>query len=273
MNIPYYHVDAFAGRLFAGNPAGVCILEKWLPEAVMQSIATENNLSETAFVVPCPGGFHLRWFTPQVEIDLCGHATLATSHVLSRHCGHNESELRFQTRSGWLTVARDGERLTLDFPARPALPCSPPEDLAAALGAIPAAVLKARDYLAVFESDEQVRLLKPDMAAVMRLGESRLIVTAPGRDCDFVSRFFAPQLGIPEDPVTGSAHCTLIPYWASRLGRKEMLAWQVSARGGELFCQERGERVGIAGRALTYLSGLLHIDPSALSLSASGGWL
>lgn len=259
MGIPYYQVDAFTDRLFGGNPAGVCLLTDWLPDQVLQSMAAENNLAETAFVIQRDSFFDLRWFTPELEMDLCGHATLAPAHVIFRHLGYRESIIRFQTRSGILTVTREGERLTLDFPARPADLCDAPHDLSAGLGAKPAITGKARDYLAVFETEEDVRNLQPDMAALMHLDCLGVIATAPGKNCDFVSRFFAPGAGVPEDPVTGSAHCTLIPYWAERLGRTKLHARQVSLRGGELFCEHRGDRVGIGGHAVTYSSGFLHV--------------
>jgi predicted PhzF superfamily epimerase YddE/YHI9 len=259
MSIPYYQVDAFTDRLFSGNPAGVCPLERWLPDEVMQSIAAENHLAETAFFVSLEDGFGLRWFTPVMEVDLCGHATLAAAHVLLRHLGHAGNRVRFETRSGVLTVTREGELLTLDFPARPAGACDTPPELGAGLGADPAAVAKARDYLAVFETEQAVRDLLPDMAVLSRLDCLGVIATAPGRDCDFVSRFFAPRAGVPEDPVTGSAHCTLIPYWAERLGRTDLHARQISRRGGELWCRHRGDRVDIGGRAVTYSTGMLHV--------------
>jgi len=259
MNIPYYQVDAFTSRLFSGNPAGVCILADWLPDATLQSIAAENNLAETAFVVPRDSCFDLRWFTPALEMDLCGHATLASAHVLYRHQGYRDSAVRFQTRAGLLTVTRSDDLLTLDFPARPAAECPAPADLIEGLGRTPTTTAKARDYLAVFDTEQTVRELRPNMAALMRLDCLGIIVTAPGEHCDFVSRFFAPRAGIPEDPVTGSAHCTLVPYWSQRLGRSQLRALQVSPRGGELFCEQRGDRVGIAGRAVTYSSGALHV--------------
>lgn len=260
MSIPYYHVDAFTGRLFSGNPAGVCPLADWLPDALLQSIAAENNLAETAFVVQRGPQFDLRWFTPAIEMDLCGHATLAAAHVIFRHLGLRAPSVSFQTRSGVLTVTRTDDLLTLDFPARPAAPCATPQYLIDGLGAKPVITAKARDFLAVFESEEAVRNLRPVMEALTRLDCLGIIATAPGTDCDFVSRFFAPRAGIPEDPVTGSAHCTLIPYWAERLGRTKLRALQVSPRGGELFCEHRGERVGIGGRAVTYATGFLHVD-------------
>jgi PhzF family phenazine biosynthesis protein len=260
MNIPYYHVDAFTGRLFSGNPAGVCLLADWLPDAVLQSIGAENNLAETAFVVQRESTFDLRWFTPTVEVDLCGHATLASAHVIFQHLGYRAPVIRFQTRSGELTVARSEDLLELDFPSRPAAACPAPPDLIEGLSASPAFAAKSRDYLAVFDSEETVRNLKPNLTVLARLDALGIIATAPGATSDFVSRFFAPRLGIPEDPVTGAAHCTLIPYWAERLKRVKLRALQVSARGGELLCENRGERVGIAGRAVTYSSGFLHIS-------------
>jgi predicted PhzF superfamily epimerase YddE/YHI9 len=259
MSTPYYQVDAFTGSLFSGNPAGVCLLADWLPDAVLQSIAAENNLAETAFAVQRGTFFDLRWFTPAIEVDLCGHATLACGHVLFRHLGYRGPVVRFQTRSGELTVSRDQDLLTLDFPAWPAAPCAAPAELLGGLGAAPSAVARARDYLAVFDTEREVRELRPDMAALLRLDCLGIIATAIGESCDFVSRFFAPRAGVPEDPVTGSAHCTLVPYWARRLGRDKLHARQLSARGGELFCEQRGERVGIAGRAVTYSSGFLHV--------------
>ena len=260
MSIPYYHVDAFTGRLFSGNPAGVCLLADWPPDAVLQSIAAENNLAETAFVVQRAATFDLRWFTTAIEIDLCGHATLGSAHVIFHHLGYRSPMVRFQTRSGELTVSRSGELLTLDLPSRPAVPCIAPCELTEGLGRPAIFTAKARDYLVVFDSEKTVRNLRPDMAVLARLDALGVIATAPGEKSDFVSRFFGPRAGIPEDPVTGSAHCTLIPYWADRLKRVELHAFQVSARGGELFCEDRRERVRIAGRAVTYSSGFIHFS-------------
>jgi PhzF family phenazine biosynthesis protein len=259
MSVPYYHVDAFTGAMFSGNPAGVCILAGQLPDDTLQSIAAENNLPETAFLIQKDSSFDLRWFSPTVEIDLCGHATLASAHVLFRHLGYREAAIRFQTRSGELTVTREGDLLSLDFPSRPAVACELPADLLVGLGRHPEYIAKARDYLAVYETEKAVRDLRPDMSALLRLDAHAFIATAPGDHSDFVSRFFAPHVGVPEDPVTGSAHCTLIPYWAQRLGKTSLHAFQISTRGGELFCQDRGERVGIAGRAATYSSGFIHL--------------
>jgi len=260
MSIPYYQVDAFAGSLFSGNPAGIAILIDWFSDEVMQSIAAENHLAETAFVVPRGGHFDLRWFTPEVEVDLCGHATLAAAHVLFTHLGYRKVSVEFQTRSGLLPVTRSESLLTLDFPSRPAEECETPELLAEGLGGVPLEVRKARDYLAVFESESDVRGLRPRMDVLSKLDCLGIIATAPGYSCDFVSRFFAPAAGVPEDPVTGSAHCTLIPYWSKRLRKSQLHALQVSKRGGELFCSERGERVAISGRAVTYSTGFLHVD-------------
>src|SRR5205814_4147751 len=246
---------------FTGNPAAVCPLEEWLPDDVMQAIAAENNLSETAFFVPEGGGYRLRWFTPTTEVDLCGHATLASAFVVFRWLSPQRNEVTFQTQqAGPLTVARDGDLLALDFPARPPSPCPTPDGLAAALGSPPAALLAARDYLAVYERADEIRALTPDFAAIARLDRFAVIATAPGANkIDFVSRFFAPARGVDEDPVTGSAHCTLIPYWADRLGTTRLEARQLSRRGGALSCALRGDRVTIAGRAVPYLEGRIDI--------------
>ncbi|MGC4073930.1 MAG: PhzF family phenazine biosynthesis protein [Nibricoccus sp.] len=260
VSIPFFQVDTFTSTLFKGNPAGVCILADWPPDNLLQSIAAENNLAETAFVVQRSSFFELRWFTPVTEMDLCGHATLASAHVVFRHLGFRNSTIRFESRSGLLTVGIDNQMLTLDFPSRPAATCEAPPDLASGLGVSPIHVAKSRDYLAVFETEQAVRLLRPDMSVLMGLDCLGIIVTAPGDDCDFISRFFAPRAGITEDPVTGSAHCTLIPYWSQRLGRSALRARQISPRGGELFCEDRGERVSIGGHAITYSSGFLHCD-------------
>lgn len=257
--IPLYQVDAFAAEPFAGNPATVCPLEAWPGDGLLQAIAAENNLSETAFFVPRGEGFELRWFAPGAEVDLCGHATLATAHVLFRHLSLAAERVRFATKSGELVVERRGDLLELDFPSRPAATCEPPEELVAGLGVRPQEVLRSRDYLAVFGSEEEVRRLRPDMARLAGLPTLGVIATAPGRSSDFVSRFFAPKIGVPEDPVTGSSHCTLVPYWAARLGRSRLHARQVSARGGELWCEDRRERVAIAGTAVTYLEGTVRL--------------
>jgi PhzF family phenazine biosynthesis protein len=255
MRIPIYQIDAFTGRLFGGNPAAVCPLEDWLEESVMQAIAAENNLSETAFFVRRPDRYHLRWFTPTVEVDLCGHATLASAYVILNHLGEASDAVVFDTRSGELIVRRDGDLLSMDFPARPPVQCPAPAKLEGALGRRPLATLMSRDLMAVFESEAEVRALRPDMNQVAQMEAFAVIVTAPGEDSDFVSRFFAPRGGVPEDPVTGSAHCTLVPYWSKRLGKTNLYARQVSPRGGELWCLDRGDRVVIQGRAVRFMQG------------------
>jgi len=259
MTLDLFHVDAFTSSRFAGNPAAVCPLEHWLDDALMQAIAAENNLSETAFIVPEADGFRLRWFTPEIEVDLCGHATLATAFVLFEKLGWPPDRIRFFSRSGELTVGRDGELLALDFPARPPTPAQAPRLLTDALQLEPVEFYESRDYMAVFSTEAEVRSLRPSMELLKQLGHFALIVTAPGQGVDFVSRFFAPAAGIPEDPVTGSAHCTLVPYWSARLGKKNLHALQVSARGGELWCEDCGDRVLIAGRAVLYLEGKITI--------------
>lgn len=259
MRIRYYQVNAFTSEDFGGNPAGVCLLRDWLPGPVLQKIAAENNLSETAFLVRRNSCFDLRWMTPMTEVDLCGHATLAAAHVLFREEAWPEERIFFQTRSGRLSVGRRQELLELDFPSRPALPCVAPARLAEALGAEARTVLKSRDYLVAFGSACEVAALRPDMALLAELDALGIIVTAPGEDVDFVSRFFAPKVGVPEDPVTGSAHCTLIPYWAEVLAKAELRARQISARQGELFCRLLGDRVGIGGNAVVYCRGELDV--------------
>lgn len=260
MLLPYFHVAAFTNVVFGGNPAGVCRLERWLPDELLQRVARENNLSETAFYLrSASGDYELRWFTPEVEVDLCGHATLATAHVLWTHHGETSDTLSFATRSGPLTVAREGSRLALNFPARPAQPAEMPPDVAQAFSLQPLSCGKARDYLFEFRDEEEVRNLKPDFTRFLAWEGLGVIATAPGREVDFVSRFFAPKAGLAEDPVTGSSHCTLIPFWAQRLGKKILRAKQVSARGGELFCEALGDRVKIAGHAVTYLQGTIEI--------------
>ena len=260
LTIPFWHIDAFTGEPFGGNPAGVCLLDNWLAPAHMQRIAAENNLPETAFLVRQGKGFDVRWFSPTVEIDLCGHATLAAAHVLFQHRQWQGAAIEFSSQSGPLVVERRSDLLVLDFPSRPALPREPSPALHRGLGGNPIQVLGARDYLAVFASEREVRALAPDMAELSRIDLMGVIATAPAADparADFVSRFFAPGVGIPEDPVTGSSHCTLIPYWSRRLSKKSLHAFQVSARGGELFCEDAGTRVKIGGRAVTYAAGTI----------------
>ena len=259
MTIPYYEVHAFTDRLFAGNPAGVCRLDEPLPDDLMQRIARENNLPATAFLLERGASFDLRWFSPTAQLELCGHATLASGHVLFEHARKREQTLTFQTRAGQLKVTRADDRLVLDFPSRTVARCEPPPLLINSLGAQPREVFKDGDYLVVFERAEEIVALRPNLDGLAQLPVRGIIVTAPGQDCDFVSRFFAPQRGIAEDPVTGSTHCTLVPYWAARLGRKQLRARQLSQRGGELFCEDRGDRVGIGGTAVTYLEGTIQV--------------
>ena len=255
MRIPYFQINAFTGEGLRGNPAGVCLLEDWPGDDVLLGIAAENDLSETSFLIRREGHFDLRWFTPKIEVDLCGHATLAAAFVVLHYLDRSAESVAFETQSGRLTVSRDGERLSMDFPALVAEPCEAPEALVRGLGIEPSEVLRARDYLAVVENEGDVALLKPNFDALSELDCLGTIVTAPGARSDFVSRFFAPRAGIPEDPVTGSAHCTLAPYWSRRLGKPSLRALQLSSRGGEIFCEDLGERVRIAGRATAYLEG------------------
>jgi len=261
MKLPYYHVDAFTDRLFRGNPAGVCLLPSgWLPEKVMQKISYENNLSETAFIVEDGEDYDLRWFTPTIEVDLCGHATLAAAHVLFMEKGYKQEQIRFKTKSGIVTVELREKTLVLDFPSRPPVKCSIPLGPARILGKKPAEVWKSRDYLFVFNEEEDVLNMTPDFASMMNWECLGVIATAPGKTSDFVSRFFAPRAGVNEDPVTGSAHSTLIPYWAKRLNKTSLKALQLSGRGGELFCQDAGTRVKIGGKAITYFRGEISLD-------------
>jgi PhzF family phenazine biosynthesis protein len=266
MNLPLYWIDAFTDRVFGGNPAAVVPLTAWPDDEVLQKIAFENGVSETAFFVPTGAGrYHLRWFTPGIEIDLCGHATLAAAHVLFSQLGYDGALVTFDSRSGPLTVRRrDDRRLELDFPSRPAVAAAAPQVLLDGLARPPLEVHRSeRMWLCVFPHARDVVTLQPNPTLLTQVTPGRIIVTAPGTDCDFVSRFFAPDAGIFEDPVTGSAHCTLVPYWAQRLGKTSFHARQVSRRGGELWCEltratpaaTLGERVRIAGHAVLYLRG------------------
>lgn len=261
MHLPIYQVDAFAEKLFGGNPAAICPLTEWLPDATMQAIAAENNLAETAFFVREGADYALRWFTPAVEVDLCGHATLASAHVVFAFLEPERASVNFRTlKAGTLTVARHGDMLMMDFPARPATAVESPPGLLAALGGSPREVLKARDHMVVYASAAEVAALKPDFAALGRLDCWAATATAPGEDgTDFVSRFFAPRQGIDEDPATGSSHCTLVPYWAARLGKRELKARQLSRRVGTLTCALNGDRVAIGGRTVLYLEGKITV--------------
>ncbi|MBN2207622.1 MAG: PhzF family phenazine biosynthesis protein [Candidatus Aminicenantes bacterium] len=259
MKIRMYQVDAFTDKIFGGNAAAVCPLEAWLPDAVMQAIAEENNLSETAFFVRAGDRFDIRWFTPKIEIALAGHPTLATAHVIFRHLGYDKPEIVFQSKSGELRAARSGDVIQLDFPGYEAKPVKAPKALVKGLRAKPVEVLLGRDYTAVFEKEADILALDPDFAELAKLDCLGIIVTAPGDRSDFVSRFFAPRAGILEDPVTGSAHTLLIPYWAKRLGKPVLHAYQVSKRRGEIFCEQRGDRVLIGGRAVTFFEGEIEV--------------
>jgi PhzF family phenazine biosynthesis protein len=262
MNIPIYQVDAFTSEVFSGNPAAVCILDEWIEDRLLQSVAEENNLSETAYLVQNKSDFDLRWFTPTTEVGLCGHATLASAFVQFFYREWSEDKIRFRTRkSGQLMVTKKGEVLEMDFPARPpAHLLTHPDALSRALGVTPQKVYgSAEDLMVVFDSEKTITEIQPDFAILEQLDCRGIIITAPGDRCDFVSRFFAPKVGVPEDPVTGSAHCVLIPYWATVLGKNELHALQVSKRGGELFCGFAGERVRISGKAALYLKGTITI--------------
>ena len=259
MNLEIYQVDAFASRPFEGNPAAVCPLDEWLPDDLMQSIAMENHLSETAFFVPDKDGYAIRWFTPAAEVDLCGHATLASAWVLFNRLGFEGEAITFSSKSGPLSVARDGELLVLDFPAQTPRPCETPPGLAEALGAEPVECLEFVDLMAVFDDPDIVRKAKPRMDVLAGLGYRGIIITSPSGEHDFISRFFAPGVGVPEDPVTGSAHTKLTPYWAGRLDKAHLRARQVSARGGELQCTLRGNRVLIAGKAVLFMEGRISV--------------
>jgi len=256
-----YQVDAFADAAFTGNPAAVVPLDDWPADALLQAIALENNLSETAFFIREDDAWRIRWFTPVAEVDLCGHATLASAWVLFNVLGAQGERLDFASRSGPLSVTRDGDWLTLDFPAQPPAPVAvgAAQAVARALGRAPVEVLGAEDYLAVFESEADVASLDPDFAALARLERRGVIATAPSARHDFVARFFAPALGVPEDPVTGSAFTQLGPYWSGRLGRDRLRARQISARGGEVRCEMRADRVLISGRAVSYLEGVITV--------------
>ncbi len=255
----YFHIDAFTHHPFSGNPAAVVPLDQWPDDALLQKMAAEHALSETAFLVPTKDGYHLRWFTPATESDLCGHATLASAHLVFSELKPKASEIVFETRSGPLPVRRSGDLIVMDFPARPATPVSAPAFLVDGLGRAPKAVLKARDFLCIFETEEEIRGLWPRYDLLAKVDTYGIIVSAPGHASDFVSRYFAPRLGILEDPVTGSAHCTMVPYWSKALGKKELIAHQVSSRGGDIYCTDRGDRVLMAGYAVTYMEGQVRL--------------
>jgi PhzF family phenazine biosynthesis protein len=259
--IPIYQADAFTDHLFGGNPAAVCPLESWLPDETMQQVAMENNLAETAFFVPEGDHFRIRWFTPETEVDLCGHATLATSHVLFALLGFPGEVITFESRSGPLRVTRTAGMYQLDFPADEFHRVAPPKGLTEAMNMEPEECYRGRtDYMAVYGSEDLISSLDPGITALSKIEGRGIIITAPGHSVDFVSRFFAPQSGVPEDPVTGSAHTTLVPYWAERLHKTDLTAMQLSRRKGILFCTLAGDRVLIRGNAVTYLKGEITLD-------------
>lgn len=262
IKLKLFQVDAFAERVFEGNPAAICPLEHWLDDRLLQAIAQENYLSETAFFVPVGDTVELRWFTPAAEVDLCGHATLASAHVLFEHLGWDRPEIRFSTRSGELTVTRSDDGLDMDFPASRPHAVEVPAALVEGLGSEPVEVLAAEDYLAVYGSEAEIRRLEPDFSRLRHAGLRGVLATAPGEEFDFVSRCFFPALGVDEDPVTGSAHCQLAPFWAGRLGRDELIARQLSKRGGTVRCCVDHDRVRLSGRAVDYLCGEICVDTS-----------
>lgn len=260
MDIRIFQIDAFSDKLFHGNPAAVCPLTEWLPDELMQQIAMENNLAETAFFVREHDRYRIRWFTPAVEVDLCGHATLATAFVIFHFEHYPGTVVSFNSRSGLLTVTRNGDLLTLNFPADRPERIAAPEELISGIGLSPIECYQGKsDYMLVYRTPEEIESICPDMGRIAKAPVRGTIVTAPGREVDFVSRFFAPQSGVPEDPVTGSAHTTLAPYWAARLGKNELTAMQLSKRRGWLSCRLSGDRVEISGNARAYLVGRIEI--------------
>jgi PhzF family phenazine biosynthesis protein len=266
MNIKIYQVDAFTDKVFAGNPAAICPLDSWLPEKMLQDIAMENNLSETAFYVKEAGGYRLRWFTPTVEVDLCGHATLATAFVMFNFEGFKGDTITFNSRSGPLTVTRKGDLISMNFPVDTLTEVKLTEPLTAGFNYKPVKAFRGRtDYVLIFEDELQVTEMTPDMRLVAKVESRGIIVTAPGREVDFVSRFFGPQTGVDEDPVTGSAHTSLTPYWAGVLKKNKLEARQLSKRGGSMTCTLLGDRVELVGRAKLYMQGNVVVDEAGAS--------
>ncbi len=262
MKLKYFQVDAFTKQMFKGNPAGVCLLDHWFSDDILQKIAFENNLSETAFIVKISSGYELRWFTPIKEIELCGHATLASAWVIFNHIDSTLSKIYFSTKSGTLIVIRQNNSLEMDFPSRKINQVDPPKSLVKGLGMTPLETYLSVDYMAVFDTELDVRNISPNMQLLENLDCVGIIVTAPGNDSDFVSRFFAPRYGVNEDPVTGSAHCLLTPYWSKHLGKTTLHAKQISARGGELTCKNRNDRITLTGECVTFLEGTINFDLS-----------
>ena len=261
MRLTIYQVDAFTDKLFGGNPAAVIPLNAWIDDALMQKIAEENNLAETVFFVPKQDGFHIRWFTPELEIDLCGHATLAAAFVLFELLEYKNDTIIFYSQSGPLKVYRDGVHLALDFPSwKPERVADYPDELLKGLGVIEhLGVYKNRDFIVELEAEKDVLAIKPDLSLLNKIDVIGIVVTSPGTNSDFVSRFFAPNCGVPEDPVTGSSHAQLIPFWAEKLGKTNMHAFQLSKRGGELWCEQKGDRVIIKGKAAFYMKGEISV--------------
>jgi PhzF family phenazine biosynthesis protein len=260
LELDLYQIDAFTDRPFQGNPAAVIPLETWLPDNIMQSIAEENNLSETVFFVPTRNGFHIRWFTPETEVDLCGHATLAAAYVLFNILKYNKDKIEFKSKSGTLTVSQKDDWLVMDFPAQPPIPCNVPDEIVKAFGKTPIECLRSEDYIVVFETESDIIAIKPDIDYLKKLDLRGVIITAKSGQYDFVSRFFAPKYGIDEDPVTGSAHTQLVPYWARKLDKATMKAKQVSEREGEIVCELRDDRVLISGKAVKFLEGRIELN-------------
>ena len=259
MELSLFQVDAFTSKRFGGNPAAICPLDSWLSDEQMQTIAQENNLSETAFFVKNGSSYDLRWFTPAIEVDLCGHATLATAHTLFEHLGYDQPILTFQTKSGKLTVEKRNDKLVMNFPNQKPQPTETPANLIEGLGKKPLEVLRSVDYFVVYENEAEVASLNPNFFLLNEVDTRGIIATAPGDEVDFVSRFFGPRAGINEDPVTGSAHCALTPYWAEKLGKNELTAKQISERVGDLLCTLKGDRVELAGNAVTYMKGSIWV--------------
>jgi len=259
MKLSIYQIDAFAEKPFEGNPAAICPLEKWLPDNVMLSIAKENNLSETAFFVTTSNGFHIRWFTPSTEVDLCGHATLAAAYVIFHCFDYKNETIYFESKSGILSVSKSASHLVMDFPAQPPIICDVPKEIEEALGVKPLECLRSEDYIVVLNNESEVLAAKPNLNILRNLDLRGVIITSKSNDFDFVSRFFGPKCGIDEDPVTGSAHTQLAPYWSKQLSKNILHAKQLSSRGGELYCEISSDRVIISGKAVKYLQGEIEI--------------
>lgn len=259
MKLPIYQIDAFAKNAFEGNPAAICPLDTWLPDEVLLSVAEENNLSETAYFIKTNNGYHIRWFTPTTEVDLCGHATLAAAFVIFNELGYKENSISFESKSGILKIEKNNDLFIMDFPSQPPTTCELPAEIQQAFNVVPTECLKSEDYILVLNNENEVLNAKPKLGLLKNIDRRGVIITAPSGNYDFVSRFFAPKYGINEDPVTGSAHTQLAPYWANQLNQTKLHAKQVSKRGGELICELMGDRVTISGYATKYLQGSIEI--------------